>query len=116
MQGPSELSVALRTGAKGLVLRRLPTNSPAARMTALVNEVGWGLGGTGTSPPWCTGPGAAAAAGEQGTGRQRVGGHVLGNEVVVCLNWDSESVMGHELGPKTFITVVGMRRGRTPTW
>ena len=39
VQGPSELTVTLRTGAKGLVLRRLPTNSPAARMTALVNEV-----------------------------------------------------------------------------
>ena len=44
VQGPSELSVSLRTGAKGLVLRRLPRNSPAARMTALVNEVGLGLG------------------------------------------------------------------------
>ena len=39
VQGPSELSLTLRTGAKGLLLRRLPRNSPAARMTALVNEV-----------------------------------------------------------------------------
>ncbi len=39
MQGPATLSVSLRGGAKGSVLRRLPANSPAARMQTLVHEV-----------------------------------------------------------------------------
>ncbi len=38
-RGPAELSVALRAGSKGVVLRRLPANSPAARMSVLVQEV-----------------------------------------------------------------------------
>ena len=38
VQGPAELTVTLRPGPKGMMLRRLPANSPAARMSALVQE------------------------------------------------------------------------------
>ena len=39
VQAPAELAIALKPGPKGVVLRRLPVNSPAAKMSALVHEV-----------------------------------------------------------------------------